>query len=177
MKEGQWWLRVANPTESVTHIEVAVNYDKGGANPFTGGSDPRGIYLYVRPLGVEYREDGSIRCTKFGLFKGYRRLLELCNRASPRKLRSHREIVGKCIASRHLLSVVWSLVEKVLAEEKLELAPLTQEEALRLEAKVSDDAKLVFADWLEEHGRFNEASIWRMKAGAPSRTSKRAGAG
>jgi hypothetical protein len=45
-----------------THLELSVYYNKGGANYFNGGVDPRGYYLCVKPVR---KGNGMIRYTMF----------------------------------------------------------------------------------------------------------------
>ena len=55
--------------KGATHLEVSVYYTKGGANYFSGGINPRGYYVSVRPVTLR---DGM---RSFDLFAGRKQFL------------------------------------------------------------------------------------------------------
>ena len=50
-----------------THIEVTASYSKGGANYFSGGTEPRGYWVIVKPVTVETAGSG-VSWKKYTLF-------------------------------------------------------------------------------------------------------------
>jgi hypothetical protein len=100
-------------------LEIEVAYDKGGANYFTGNSDPRGIYLYVRPIAVR---DGTV---SFTLGRGRKHLLQPANRFN-RKQQDHlgafiAEQVHRPTRTEQRTGIAWDLIRTVLAVEQLVL--------------------------------------------------------
>jgi len=63
-------------------VEVEIHYSKGGANYFTGGQDPRGIYASVTPITLK---DG---CVSFIMFSGKCFLVERLAAYKPSALRA-----------------------------------------------------------------------------------------
>jgi hypothetical protein len=101
------------PNENATHIEVEVSHETGGANVFSGGSAPRGIYLYVRPITIR---DGMV---SFFLFHGTRCLLSPEVRLNRKRVAEQEALAAEQI--RQKSGIAWDLVQKVLADEKLVL--------------------------------------------------------
>ena len=68
MKKHETYIE-RDDLKGATHLEVKVFYTKGGANYFSGGTNPRGYYLSVRPVK---KGNGMV---SFDLFSGCKRLL------------------------------------------------------------------------------------------------------
>ena len=65
--------------KDATHLEVSVYYTKGGANYFSGGTNPRGYYLSVKPVT---KSENSV---SFVMFTGRSQLLLETNRYSDKQ--------------------------------------------------------------------------------------------
>ncbi len=63
-------------------LAVAVFYDLGGANYFSGGINRRGYYLSVRPVEVSRNEAGHVMTESSVMFNGTKMLLVEVNRQS-----------------------------------------------------------------------------------------------
>jgi hypothetical protein len=61
---------------------VKVGYSLGGHSVWSSEYNKRGYYLYVTPVEVTFREDGSVLCQSRTLFSGYKVLLKEVNRQS-----------------------------------------------------------------------------------------------
>ena len=79
---GRMVPRTGSAMADTTHVEVAVFYDKGGANYFTGGRSARGYWVRVLPVKV----DGH--AVSFTLFdkRGFKRFLKPAARFNARIL-------------------------------------------------------------------------------------------
>jgi hypothetical protein len=98
-----------------THIEVKVDYSKGGLNYFNGGRDPRGVYAYITP--IEIKEDGIMG---FIVGQGLKVFMQELKRLDRKKVEAYANEVAAQIDGKS--GRVWDAVQKVLAEHKLELA-------------------------------------------------------
>jgi len=65
--------------KDATHLEVSVYYTKGGANYFSGGTNPRGYYLSVKPVT---KSENSV---SFVMFTGRSKFLLETNRYSDKQ--------------------------------------------------------------------------------------------
>lgn len=110
---------VPAPGPDATHVRVSVWYDLGGLNHFSGGSEPRGIYLSAAPVTLEAWEGSRIERAK--MFKGRKVLLEGLNRLSQKKLDAWVAVTERDLAARQ--GKAWALVEQVAAENGLALEP------------------------------------------------------
>lgn len=63
-----------------THLNVRLDYSKGGRNYYTGQDDPRGVWLYVSPVE---KGDGFTRQI---MGKGSRFLIEEMQRKNPKRV-------------------------------------------------------------------------------------------
>ena len=111
-------------TEYATHLEVEVAYEKGGANYTSGGHDPRGVYLYVRPIAMR---DGVV---SFLVCHGRKHLLAPANRLNRKQVDQFAALIAeqiqRPIPSELRTGIAWDMIRKVLAEEKrvlLDTAP------------------------------------------------------
>ncbi len=106
-------------TEYATHLEIEVDYDKGGANYVSGNSEPRGIYLYVRPIAMR---DGMM---SFLVCHGRKHLLAPANRLNRKQVDQFAALIAeqiqRPIPSEFRTGIAWDMIRKVLAEEKLVL--------------------------------------------------------
>jgi len=106
-------LRVVNPTETVTHLVVSVDYEKGGTNYLSGAANPRGIYAYVRPVVIN---DGF---EQWAIFTGRKTLLESLKRANPARLQHWKDEASAQFANR--AGKVWELIQRVCLDSSVEL--------------------------------------------------------
>lgn len=77
-------------------MEISVDYELGGYNYFTGESNPRGIYAYVKPV----EKNGKFRSSILmgGLNKsGFKIFLEPLTRKSQKKIDAQAEKVFNAI--------------------------------------------------------------------------------
>src|ERR1700730_2142728 len=100
-------------TENATHVEIDVDYSKGGTNWYSGREEPRGFYVHVRSLAIR----GGM--TSFVLGNGYKRLLETAPRLNRKRLEALSEEVRLRIEAR--AGAEWDMVRTLLAKEKLVL--------------------------------------------------------
>ena len=76
---------------------VALRYDKGGWNMFSGGNEGRGYYLSVTPV-VEGVSASGIGFARFGLFSGIKTLIEPATRFSAKRLETivpDEDVIGR----------------------------------------------------------------------------------
>ena len=168
MTEGKVRLPVANPTESVTHLEVDVEVSPlDGLDLFRRARIRRGIYVWVTPVLVKGEWVEGAGHVDYRLSR-WRQNFRLALPRASLKCVEERLQAERCLVRYQLeqrAGSVWELVEQVCREEKIELAPRDAEEAMRREAVLSETAALVYADWLEERGRYDEAAKWREVKG------------
>jgi hypothetical protein len=113
MEGGKARLPLADPAAGVTHIQVAVGYEKGGLSPLSGRSSRRGVYAYCQPISLK---DGVV---SFRLFAGKKLLLEELKRLDRKKVAVNVAAVENQL--REERGPVWQLVLGVCDEEKLVL--------------------------------------------------------
>jgi hypothetical protein len=105
--------------EYATHLEIEVDYDKGGANYVSGNSEPRGIYLYVRPIAIR---DGMV---SFLVGHGRKHLLAPMNRLNRKQVDNFAALIAeqvhRPIPCELRTGIAWDMIRRVLAEEKLAL--------------------------------------------------------
>ena len=76
-------------------LTIEVKYSKGGINYFSGSSDRRGIYCYVRPEKVEKYEGYATRSFIIGEERQYKFLLSEEKRLNRKKLAEFQAKVEK----------------------------------------------------------------------------------
>lgn len=100
VKKGTWENKYG-------HLEISVEYTKGGHNYFSGNDNPRGYRVSVRPCD---KTDGSISFTLMGDRKisGGFVMIEEAKRLSRKRLLQLAEIFDKRI---------WSIFNAVIRDE------------------------------------------------------------
>ena len=93
-------------------LAVAIFYDLGGANYFSGGINRRGYYLSVRPVSVSRDENGRVMTESSVMFNGTKMLLVEVNRQSKK---AEAEALKKADENKERLieSVMSEYVKKV----------------------------------------------------------------
>ncbi len=86
--KGTKYIYATGTAGKITEVEVY--YSKGGANFFSGGSDPRGIWVSVSPVEIidhGARPDGSrMMARSYGLMSGIRAHVLTLTRQNDKKL-------------------------------------------------------------------------------------------
>jgi hypothetical protein len=106
-------LPVTVPVENVSHVEVHVDYDKGGMNMLSGNTNRRGIYAYVSPVKVE----GGF--TTRALFQGRKALLMESKRLDRKAIARLFAEVKAAVEAKQ--GTVWDCILKVCREEQVEV--------------------------------------------------------
>ena len=83
---SQGYVAVTGNPE-VTHLKVAVSYNKGGMNMWTYKDEARGYYLSVTPIKRESQDGYCTETTT--LFSGYKCFIHGATRFSSKVLQEH----------------------------------------------------------------------------------------
>ncbi len=103
-------------------ITVSLSYSKGGMNYFTGRTDPRGIWIFIRPIEIKDGFESFIITEGIGLF------VEELKAKSDKKLQAAAErFDGRVLElaaawTEHGAAGVRSIVNGVLAAQQQEVA-------------------------------------------------------